>query len=139
MKFKKTDNGFIVRCDIGEEVISTLTGFAEEQGISSGSVTGIGVLKDVVLGYYDEQGKEYLKKLFSGNFELLNLTGNFTKLESNCFVHCHATISDVECNAFGGHLFEGTIGITGEFYITPGGVEANRGPDGTTGLNLIKL
>ena len=139
MKFKKTDNGFLVRCDIGEEVVSTLADFATEQGIASGSVTGIGALKHVVLGYYNVEGKEYLKKEFSGNFELLNLTGNFAKLGSDYILHCHATISDVHCEVFGGHLFKGTIAITGEFYITPGGIEVNRGPDDTSGLNLVKL
>lgn len=139
MKFKKIENGFLVRCDVGDEVVATLTKFASEHGIASGTVTGIGALKDVVLGYYDLHGREYLKKEFKGNYELLNLAGNFGKIGTEYILHCHATISDIGCKVFGGHLFEGTVAITGEFYIIPGGNEISRGPDESTGLNLIQI
>ncbi len=139
MQFAKIQNGFLVRCDIGDEVVSILTRFAYEKDISSGTIIGVGALKNPVLGYFDLSKKEYLKKEFEGNFELLNLTGNFAKINSDIILHCHATISDVDFNVFGGHLFKGEIAVTGEFYIYPGDIAVRRGPDETTGLNLIKL
>ena len=139
MQFAKIQNGFLVRCDIGDEIVSVLTQFAYEKSIGSGMVTGIGAVKNPGLGYFDLLTKEYLRKEFEGNFELLNLTGNFARLGSDVILHCHATISDVNCTVFGGHLFRGEIAVTGEFYIYPGGIEINRGPDEATGLNLIKL
>ena len=139
MQFAKIQNGFLVRCDIGDEVVSILSRFAYEKDISSGTIIGVGALKNPVLGYFDLSKKEYLKKEFEGNFELLNLTGNFAKINSDIILHCHATISDVDFNVFGGHLFKGEIAVTGEFYIYPGDIAVRRGPDETTGLNLIKL
>lgn len=139
MQFAKIQNGFLVRCDIGDEVVSILTRFAYEKDISSGTIIGVGALKNPVLGYFDLSKKEYLKKEFEGNFELLNLTGNFAKINSDIILHCHATVSDADCNVFGGHLFKGEIAVTGEFYIYPGDIAVRRGPDETTGLNLIKL
>jgi predicted DNA-binding protein with PD1-like motif len=139
MQFAKIQNGFLVRCDIGDEIVSVLTQFASDNGITSGTVTGIGAVKDPILGYFDLLTKEYLRKEFNGNFELLNLTGNFARLDSGVILHCHAAISDVNCVVFGGHLFRGEIAITGEFYIYPGDIEVRRGPDEATGLNLIKL
>ncbi len=139
MQFAKIQNGFLVRCDIGEELVSALTRFAYEKDIGSGTVTGIGALKNPVLGYFDLPKREYLRKEFEGNFELLNLTGNFAVIDSDIILHCHATISDADFRVFGGHLFRGEIAVTGEFYIYPGEIAIRRGPDENTGLNLIKL
>lgn len=139
MKSRKTTDGYLVRCDIGDEVVSTLTSFAVENKISSGTVIGIGALQDIVLGYFDMTKKEYLRKEFNGIYELLSLSGNFAKLNSETTLHCHAVISDAEYNVKGGHLFSGVIAITGEFYIRPADTEINRELDKFTGLNLIKL
>ena len=139
MQFTEIKNGFLVRCDIGDEVVATLTRFAYEKDIGSGTVTGIGALKNPTLGYFDLERGEYLKKEFKGVFELLKLSGNFARLNSDIILHCHATISDADFNVYGGHLFGAEIGVTGEFYVYPGGTVVNRGPDETTGLNLIKL
>lgn len=139
MKSKKTTDGYLVRCDIDDEVVSTLTRFATENDISSGTVIGIGALKDIVLGYFDLAKKEYLRKEFNGIYELLSLSGNFAKLNSETMLHCHAVISDVEYRVTGGHLFSGVIAITGEFHIRPADTEINRELDKFTGLNLIKL
>ena len=139
MRFTEIKNGYLIRCDIGDEVVSTLSRFAYENNISSGTVTGIGALKNPTLGYFDLPYKEYLKKEFEGNFELLKLSGNFARLDSDIILHCHATISDADFNVFGGHLFKGEIAVTGEFYIYPGDTVIKRGPDKITGLNLIEI
>ena len=139
MQFKVIKNGFLVRCDIGEEVVSILTEFANQNNIGSGMVTGIGAVRDPTLGYFNLESGEYQRRRFEGIFELLKLSGNFARLDSKIFLHCHATISDADFKVFGGHLFEAEIGVTGEFYIYPGEMVVDRGPDEATGLNLIKL
>jgi predicted DNA-binding protein with PD1-like motif len=139
MQFAKIQSNYLVRCDIGDEIVSKLTQFASDNEINSGTVTGIGAVKNPILGYFDLPGKEYLRKEFEGNFELLNLSGNFARLDSSVILHCHAVISDANFNVFGGHLFEGEIAVTGEFYIYPGDNVIKRGPDEVTGLNLLKL
>lgn len=139
MDSKKIDTGFLVRCDIGDEIVASLAGFAAKNGIHSGTVTGIGAVEKVVLGYFDKATKQYIRKEFDGIFELLNLSGNFAKKDQDTILHCHAVISDKEFNVFGGHLFSAVVAITGEFYIMPGGKEIRRGPDQVSGLNLIKL
>ncbi len=139
MDSKKIDTGFIVRCDIGDEVVSSLGGFAAKNSIHSGTVRGIGALEKVVLGYFDVKSKQYIRREFDGVFELLSLSGNFSKKGNETILHCHVVISDKEFHVFGGHLFSAVVAITGEFYIIPGGKEIRRGPDEATGLNLIKL
>jgi predicted DNA-binding protein with PD1-like motif len=139
MKSKKIVDGYIVRCDIGEEVVLTLVQFASENNIESGTVIGIGAVKDVVLGYFDLNRKEYVQKKYDGIYELLSLSGNFARLDSDIILHCHAVISDQEFSVSGGHLFSGIIAVTGEFYIRPGEVKVERAADHATGLKLIRL
>ena len=52
-----------------------------------------------------------------GEFELTSLVGNITIKNGNPFVHIHVNVSDEACNAYGGHLFSGTITATGELII----------------------
>lgn len=139
MKSKKINDGYVVRCDISDEVVSSLARFAAEHNIESGTVIGIGALKNVVLGYFDLSRKEYSRKVFDGIYELLSLSGNFARLDSEIILHCHAVISDSDFRVVGGHLFSGVVAITGEFYIRPGGVRVERGQDAATGLKLIKF
>jgi hypothetical protein len=137
MKSSKTADGFLVRCEIGDEVVSTLTRFAAEHGIHSGTIIGIGALLDPELGFYDIHTKTYIRRKFDGDYELVGLSGNFARLGTETIMHCHAAFSDTEFRVIGGHLFSAGVAITGEFYIRPGGTEIERGPDPATGLNLI--
>lgn len=139
MKSIKIPDGFLVRCDIGDEVVSTLTAFAADNNISSGTIVGIGAVKKVTLGYFDLATLDYMRREFDGVYELLSLIGNFAKKDADTILHCHAVISDKNFTVFGGHLFSGVIAVTGEFYIRPGKTEINRGPDPVTGLNLIRI
>ena len=59
----------------------------------------------------------YIKKEFKDEFELTSLTGNITTKNDAPFVHAHVTISDEDCNAYGGHLFAATITATCEIML----------------------
>jgi predicted DNA-binding protein with PD1-like motif len=82
--------------------------------------------------------KEYIKRKFEGDYELVGLSGNFARLGNDTILHCHAAFSDTEFRLIGGHLFSAGVAVTAEFYIRPGGIEIERRPDPKTGLNLIK-
>ncbi|MEE9553041.1 MAG: PPC domain-containing DNA-binding protein [candidate division Zixibacteria bacterium] len=139
MESRKVSDGYIIRCDIGEEIVSVLTDFAEEKGIYSGTVTGIGALKTISLGYVDIPNKDYIRKEFDDMYELLNLTGNFSRFEGKVMLHCHAVFSDVNFQVYGGHLFNGVVAVTAEFYIRPGDLEINRVYDDATGIKKIEF
>lgn len=139
MRFRKIQNGFLVRLIKGEEVITTLSSFVEEQKILGGFVVGLGALKDLTLGYFDSTRKEYVKKFFPEDFEFGNLTGSISYLEDKPFVHAHVTAGGADFKAVTGHLFSATISATGEFFIIPSESKIERKPDSDTGLNLLEL
>ena len=50
---------FAVIFESGDEVLSGLTRFAEEQQLAASRFTAIGAFSDVVLGYFDWEKKDY--------------------------------------------------------------------------------
>ncbi len=139
MYFKKTRIGYVVRLKRGEEIIETLTSFARKRQIKAAFVIGLGAVREVEMGYFDTDKKEYLHKNFPQEFEISTLVGNFTVVEKSPFLHAHLTISNPQCEAFAGHLFRATISGTGEFLILDLGVKIERKLDKETGLKLLDL
>jgi uncharacterized protein len=67
---------FVVVLDTGDEVTKCLLHFAREQRLSAAEFTGLGALRDVALGYFDWQKKDYERIPIDEQVEVLNLTGN---------------------------------------------------------------
>lgn len=130
---------WIVALEKGEEIISVLTSFLEEQEIRGGFLTGLGSLRDITLGYFDFEKKEYEKRVFDEVMELGNLTGSIGTVEGKPFAHLHATVCGPELIAFTGHLFSAEVAVTAELVVADFGVELPREPDEEIGLHLFSL
>lgn len=117
MFFKKTFRGYVVRLEKGEEVISTISQLAEKEKIPGGFLLGLGAVRDVTLGYFDVEKKEYIKKSSEAEFELSSLVGDIFYFEGKPGVHAHATLSDPEFKIIGGHLFSALATATVELFI----------------------
>jgi predicted DNA-binding protein with PD1-like motif len=139
MEHREVDGGYVVRLVRGEEIVSSLAEFAVNVNLKSGFVIGLGAIRDVELGYYDVEEREYVRKVFEGDFELINMTGNFAMLDGRPFLHAHMTIADSGCHPYAGHVFTATVAVTGEFFVMSTGREISRKPDDETGLNLLSL
>src|SRR5690242_19349375 len=101
MKIKRTETGFLIALDLGDEIVSSLKRVAVAERIGLASVQGIGAVRDAVLGYLDLDQKQYLKRQFgSQSMELLSLLGNMARLDSEPVVHCHVVLSDREMRSF---------------------------------------
>ena len=137
MKTFAVDTGYVVRLDLNEEVIETLTNFVEKEGLAGGTISGIGALKDVTLGYFDPERKEYIKKTFPKEMELVQLTANITHVDGKPFIHAHAIVSGADYIARAGHLFSATIAITGEMFVLPTDTRIKRSLDPVTGAKLM--
>ena len=139
MKWKKIDNGYLVRLERGEEVLSTLTDFVGQQNIQGGTIQGLGAVKDLVLGIFDPEKKGYVKRTFREDLELGNLTGNISYLDGKPLLHCHVTVAGTDLNAYTGHLFSAVVSVTGEFCIRPFSEKITRSLDEEVGLNLLDI
>jgi len=141
MKSKKVNNTYIVRLEKGEEILSSLTKFCEENKIYSGSVSGIGGADEVTLKYYDLIQKKYLEKRFNEgiNYEIIALNGNISRLDGKPFIHMHITLGDPQYKVFGGHLGSAKISITAEIYINVVDTAIDRKFDEGFQLNFLDL
>lgn len=140
MKYQQVGDSWVVRLERGEEVVASLLSFCAQEGVRLGSVSGIGAVEDVELGYYDVTAREYSSTHLSGQHEVTGLLGNISEMEGEPYLHMHVTLGDKEFRAWAGHLAKATVSATLEVVIRelPGGVERFTDEE-TTGLNLWKI
>ena len=139
MNFKKIYNTYFVRINRGEKLLETLKDFCTKNKIHCGYFFGIGSLDDAELAHYIVKTKKYTSEMFRQPLEIVNLTGNITTMSNEVYLHCHATLSDVNMEAIAGHLKEGITGATAEIVLVKLDAEINRKYDDSIGLNLLDL
>lgn len=123
MKHQRLEHGYLLRLDAGEEIIASLQAFAAERGIRAGSFTGIGAVGECELGFFVRETRSYIRRVFTGEHEILALTGNLSMLEAEPFPHAHLILAGDDFVAHGGHLFRGVITVTCEIHwVTSAGV-----------------
>ena len=137
MNYKECGDNFIIKIEKGEKSVDTLKSFLLEKGIKSAWFTAIGAASEVDLAFYDSVNKEYVSKVFEGDFEITSLIGNVSTMEDKVVIHSHITLSNTEYNTFGGHLNEVTISGTLEIMLHPLEVDLKRKKDEETQLNLL--
>ena len=140
MKTKRTETGFLIVLDVGDEIVNSLKTLAASERIGLASLSGIGAVRNAVVGYLDLTQKQYLKREFGPeSMELLSLLGNLTVLDGEPVVHCHVVLADREMKTFGGHLFEATTSVTVEMFVRVFEGEVPRQFDPDSGANLMRF
>jgi predicted DNA-binding protein with PD1-like motif len=64
MKFKKIENGYVVRLERGEKVVAMLADFCAQQNIQSGFFHAIGAVNNAEIGYYSLSARNIFLKRF---------------------------------------------------------------------------
>ncbi len=141
MDFKKVEEGFLVRLDRGEEVVSTLTEFVRQHDIKGGFLQALGAFESASLGVYDFSTKGYVTKSFRERLEVGALNGNIARIDGSdeIFLHMHVTVGDSSLHSFTGHLFEAVVQATLEVFIRPLTTEIVRKRDDQLGFNAWHL
>src|SRR5688500_3010935 len=102
MFHSRDGNAIAVRLHAGEEVHAALLEVCAQYGVSAAYVvSGIGMLKDPLLGWYDIPAQQYHEQRFPGRHELLNLSGNVSLKGGAAMCHLHVTLADEEYRCFG--------------------------------------
>lgn len=138
MKSRKSGKAFVLRLEKGEKVAESLSRFCKENKISGAHFCGVGAASRADIAYYSLEDFSYHPKIFEGEFEVLNVTGNVSLIDGRHFVHAHITLSDTKFHAFGGHLNEAVVGPTLEVFLTPSD-KIERKFDDEVKLKLLKL
>jgi len=131
---------WLLRLDKGEELIGSLTDFAEKEKFGFACVSGIGAASRATLAVFDTKKKKYTERDFKGDLEIVSLSGNITRLETRNGkprAHLHCCIAGRDNSAFAGHLVSAEISVTCEIVIRAYKVKVERKKDEETGLMLI--
>jgi predicted DNA-binding protein with PD1-like motif len=137
MQVQRTRYGYALKIETGEEIIASLTRFAQEANVRAGLISGLGAVGDCELGFFIRSTRQYVRREFSGEHEIGALTGNFSELDGE--PHCHVLIAGEDLAAWTGHLFRGLATVTCEVQVVtdPGVFKRMRRPD--LGFNPLEL
>jgi hypothetical protein len=128
----------VIRCEVGEDLLTALTSFVEKENITSASLQVLGALKRARLGIFENGKYEYIDH--EGALEIASGVGNVSVKEGKPFVHCHLMLSDHKGTVFGGHLMEGCIvNPTAEIHLQVLEGEVKRRLDKQTGLWILDI
>lgn len=139
MKARKLGNDYFIAVEMGEDLHASLLRLAVQESLTSGQISGIGALRDVELGYYWLDRKEYKRQRFPEIVELVSCAGNLALREGAPFIHLHVALGREDFSIFGGHLFSGIVAVTAEIVLHPFPDAVTRRHDERAGLYLLDL
>ena len=139
MQSKQVDKTYFIFLEKDEPVMKTLTEFCSKNSIQNGEISGIGAVKNIEIGAFDPDSKSYIHKKFDKTHELISCMGNITLKDGEPFIHAHITIGDHDMNVKGGHVFEMTVAVVGEFYIRKIDGSIHRELNGDVGLAVCRI
>ncbi|MBO6120198.1 MAG: DNA-binding protein [Lachnospiraceae bacterium] len=137
MEYKSFNGTFIVRLDVGDEIVESIKKIVETENIKLAQINGLGGASNFTIGVRKKDTKDYVKATFSGDYEITNLHGNVTRMNGEPYLHLHIGCGNDKNEYYGGHLFSCVIGATAEIFITTYDGIVERKLDEKTGLNLF--
>ena len=139
MDYRRFGDTVIARLDKGEEIHGQLRQIALKEDIRLAEISGLGAADDVTLGVFIIGEKRYHANRFTGDMEIVSLTGTVTTMNGEYYPHLHMSVGDAQGRVFGGHLTEAVVSITCELVIRiiDGTVDRKHHPD--PGVNLLEF
>jgi predicted DNA-binding protein with PD1-like motif len=125
------------RLDKGQDILQGLTEFCIREGVTAGSIQGLGAVQRGAVGFCDQQSAAYRELRLDQEMEIASLVGNISVKEGETFLHCHIILADRNGRCLGGHLMQGNVAFACEFaIIVLEGPAPERIHDQATGLML---
>ena len=136
MFYRKTGDTYLVRLEIGEEIMAALRELCGKEKINLAEVSALGATDHAVIGVYDLASATFQPEELNGLMEIASLTGNVTTMKGEPYLHLHTVLADQEHRVHAGHVNEMRIGLTCEMFVRtlPGKMERER--DEQLGINV---
>ncbi len=139
MKFKRFNDVYMVRIDLGEEIMEALGSLCRSENIRLAQVNAIGATDQAVIGVYDLKDQAYREEKLTGFMEITSLTGNITFVNDKPYIHLHATVADQQHTIHGGHVISMRVGATCEMFVRVLDGSVGRVRNEELGINLWEL
>ncbi len=125
--------------DAGDEVMQTLTDFANDQHLLASHFTAIGAFERVTFRYFDREKREYQKIPLNEQVEVLTFMGDISDDDGKPKIHAHVVVGKRDGTAHGGDVLEGFVYPTLEVVLEETPKHLRRKYDPATGLSLIAI
>ena len=139
MDYKRFGATIIARLDKGEEVLEQLEVISRKENIKLASVSALGATNDITVGVFRTAEKKYYANHFTGDMEIVSLTGTVSTMGGNYYAHLHMSAGDADGHVFGGHLNKCVISATCEMVINVIDGEVDREFNEEVGLNTFRF
>jgi len=137
-KILQESRRYILRFDLGEDVIESLKNFCREEKIGSGFISGIGAVSEVLLGLYDLENKKYIDNPVIKNMEIASFSGNISVFGGEPVIHAHGVFSDEKSVCVGGHVKKMIVAATCEVFMIKLDKDIVRVKNEKIGINLME-
>jgi predicted DNA-binding protein with PD1-like motif len=115
LQSEEENNVIVIKLDNGENLLDALLAVIDKHNITSALIlSGIGMLRDLEIGYYN--GQNYINETFVDPMELLSMHGSVAKGDESK-IHIHVSLASSEHKVYGGHLNKASVCILNEIVI----------------------
>ena len=137
MEYRRFDNVIVARLDKGEEILEKIKEISLKEDIRLANINALGATNDITVGVFKTAEKKYYSNSFTGDMEIVSLTGTVNTMNGEFYSHLHMSCGDVNGNVFGGHLNRAVVSATCELvmYIIDGRVDMKFSEE--IGMNLF--
>lgn len=139
MDYRRFGSTIVMRIDRDEEILAQLKAMALKENINLASVRALGAVGDFTVGVFKTGEKKYYANHFTGDFEIVSLTGTISTMIGEYYAHLHMSAGDEQGRVFGGHLNEAIVSATCEMVIEIIDGQVDRAFSDEVGLNLFKF
>ncbi len=134
---KKEGNMVLIKLDDGEDLMERLKEALSLLRVRHGVIlTGIGMLKDFEIGYYN--GEEYETEFHETPHELVAMHGSIAWVDDGLDLHIHVGLAGKDHRLIGGHLMRAKVCVLNEISVmATKKIEITRKHDEATGLRQM--
>ena len=139
MEYRRFDDTIVARIDKGEEILEQIKKIAFKENIKLANINALGATNDFTVGVFKVEEKKYYSNTFTGNFEIVSLTGTINTMNDEFYTHIHMSAGNDKGEVFGGHLNRAIVSATCEMIIHVINGRVDRYHDEEVGLNLFQF
>lgn len=139
MEYRRFNQTVIARIDKNEEILEKIKEIALKENIYLASISALGAVNDFTVGVFKTKEKKYEANHFTGDYEIVSLTGTINTMNDEFYSHLHMSAGDEKGNVFGGHLNRAIVSATCEMVINIIDGKVDRKFNEEIGLNLFEF
>ena len=102
-------------------------------------VSALGAVNDFTVGVFRTGEKKYYANQFTGDHEIVSLTGTISTMNGEYYAHLHMSAGNEKGQVFGGHLNRAIVSATCEMVVRVIDGQVERAYNEEVGLNLFSF